>query len=99
MRNASTTSDAVITNVNQPPSWNFKLTVATRIVPVNNRPTPLIRRLRRQRESVARTSHQCLTMPSCDSEKVTKTLIEYSTNKNSTLPCETHNSTSDAIPI
>ncbi len=48
---------------------------------MNRHPTPLMNSRLRQRGSLRRVRHQCTLIPSCESVKVTNTLIAYRTTR------------------
>ena len=84
-RSIRPTSALVITIVTHPPWLNFRASVMSRIDSVKAHPMPLMSSLCAHPRSVLRTLHQCALIPSCDSVKVTNTLIAYSTTSRSTL--------------
>ena len=78
----------VTASVTQPPSLNLITAVTTRMPPVTSVPSADSSQRRCQCGCVFRTSHQCRTMPSCDSVKVRNTLMEYMTTSSFTSPRE-----------
>lgn len=77
----------VTTSVIHPPTKNFSMTTTTRMVRHKARPMTWMGRCFHQSWCSLRCVTQKRAIPRFDSEKVTKTLIEYMTTSFEMSPC------------
>src|ERR1039458_9395279 len=87
MHRHRTTRVAVTRSVTQAPSENFCATVNVKMATHRTSATACRRNCRFQCSTRTLRCHQKRHIPSCESEKVTKTLMAYITTRVSIFPC------------